>query len=534
MAILAWICFEVAAFCFITARMSLLKSSSKIGFYTFLSRAVGYVRESLVAKILGAGMLSDAFFVAFRLPNLFRSLFAEGAFNAAFIPMFAKLHEPEKAKEFAEQVFAVLFVFLLGLTILAQIFMPGFVWLLASGFAKDKQKFDITVYLTRITFPYLIFISLVSLQGGVLNSLHKFGAAAFAPVLMNLTMIFFMLGLAKYTETPAHALSWGVLASGVVQFVWLYYGCKKVGFALKLRWPKITPEIKTLMKRMLPVAIGAGVLQINVFINTQMASYIADGSVSYLYFADRLSQLPLAIIGTAIGTALLPMLSQLLRENKTVEANEMQNKGFGFAWFFSVPAALALAAIARPIVEVLFQRGQFTANDTVQVTNALIAYSLGIPAFVLIKIFTPGFYSHEDTKTPVQIAVFCIFINLLLSLVLLYGFGFNHVGLAISTSVSAWVNSALLWFILHKRRVFIFSRATLINAAKVLAAGVAMAFILNLTYNWLLPKTAVLYALALTIIIGGSVFLAVAAALGAVRIGEILAIIKRRNLGRKI
>ena len=510
--------------------MSLLKSSSKIGFYTFLSRIVGYVRESLVAKILGAGMLSDAFFVAFRLPNLFRSLFAEGAFNAAFIPMFAKLHEPEKAKEFAEQVFSVLLVFLLGLTILAQIFMPGFVWLLASGFAKDKEKFDITVLLTRITFPYLIFISLVSLQGGVLNSMHRFGAAAFAPVLMNLTMILFMLGLSKYTETPAHALSWGVLVSGLVQFAWLYWACKKANFALKLRMPKITPEIKMLMRRMIPVAIGAGVLQINVFINTQMASYIEDGSVTYLYFADRLSQLPLAIIGTAIGTALLPMLSQLLRENKTVEANEMQNKGFGFAWFFSVPAAFALAAIAQPIVEVLFQRGQFTAHDTMQVTNALMAYSLGIPAFVLIKIFTPGFYSHEDTKTPVLIAVFCIFINLVVSLVLVYGFGFNHVGLAISTSISAWINTVLLWAILHKRGVFIFNRATIINAVKVLIAAAAMGFSVYFAYGFLIPRTAILYALVLTVALGGGVFFIIATALGAVKVKELLALIRRRKI----
>lgn len=511
--------------------MSLVKSSSKIGFLTFLSRAVGYVRESLVAKILGAGMASDAFFVAFRLPNLFRSLFAEGAFNAAFIPMFAKLKEPQGAKVFAEQVFSVLLVFLLGLTVIAQIFMPSFVWLLASGFAKNPEKFDLTVALTRITFPYLIFISLVSLQGGVLNSLHRFGAAAFAPVLMNLTMIGFMLGLSKYTDTlPAYALSWGVLASGVVQFVWLYIACRRAGFALNLRVPKITPEIKTLMIRMLPVAIGAGVLQINVFINTQMASYIEDGSVSYLYFADRLSQLPLAIIGTAIGTALLPMLSQLLRENKGNEANEMQNKGFGFAWFFAVPAAFALAAIAHPIVEVLFQRGEFTANDTTQVTNALIAYSFGIPAFVLIKIFTPGFYSHEDTKTPVQIAIACIFINLVSSLLLVYGFGFNHVGLAISTSVSAWVNSVALWYILNRRGIFSFEARTLTNAIKVLAASTVMGLVIYYAYDALLAEIGLLLALAVTVALGGAVFFAAALLTGAANVKELLALIRRKKI----
>ncbi len=509
--------------------MSLLKSSSKIGFLTFLSRVAGYVRESLVAKILGAGALSDAFFVAFRLPNLFRSLFAEGAFNSAFVPMFAKLKEPEKAKEFAEQVYSVLLTWLVGLTAVAQIFMPGLVWLLASGFKADPEKFNITVMLTRITFPYLIFISLVSLQGGVLNSLHRFSAAAFAPVLMNLTMIAFMLGLSKYTQTPAHALSWGVLASGVVQFIWLWWACRKAGFSLKINRPEITPEIKTLLKRMLPVALGAGVLQINVLINTQMASYISDGSVSYLYFADRLSQLPLAIIGTAIGTALLPMLSQLLRENKTDEANTMQNKGFEFAWFFAVPAAFALAAIAHPIVQVLFERGKFTADDTTQVTNALIAYSLGIPAFVLIKIFTPGFYSHEDTKTPAKIAVFGIFINLATSFTLVYGFHFNHVGLAISTSVSAWINAFLLWFILNQRGVFIFHKKTIFNAVKILISSLVMALVVAYSYSWLTQKTDVLYALAATVMLGGIIFIVIASILGAFKITEILQMLKKRR-----
>ena len=509
--------------------MSLVKHSSKIGFLTLLSRIVGYVRESLVAKMLGAGALSDAFFVAFRLPNLFRSLFAEGAFNSAFIPMFSRLKEPDKAKEFADDVYSVLTLSLLGLTIVAQIFMPGFVWLLASGFKSNPEKFDLTVYLTRITFPYLIFISLVSLQGGVLNSLHRFSAAAFAPVLMNLTMIGFMLGLAKYTQTPAHALSWGVLASGVVQFVWLYIACKRAKFNLKFKLPHITPEIKILLKRMLPVAIGAGVLQINVFINTQMASYIENGAVSYLYFADRLSQLPLAIIGTAIGTALLPMLSQLLRENKTAEANDMQNKGFEFAWFFAVPSAFALSSIAAPIVELLFQRGQFTAHDTAQVTGALIAYSAGIPAFVLIKIFTPGFYSHEDTRTPVIIAVSCIFINLVVSIILVYGFHFNHVGLAISTSISAWVNCLCLWFILQKRRIFIFHKTTLLKALKILLSSIIMSFVLIKTYSYLALKTKLIFALGGTIISGGLIFLIIASLLGAFKISEIRQLMRRKR-----
>ncbi len=488
--------------------MALVKSSFRIGGLTLLSRIVGYVRESLIAKYLGAGALSDAFFVAFRLPNLFRSIFAEGAFNAAFIPMFGKYKTHEEAKEFAEKVYSVLLAALLFITVLAQIFMPGLVWLLASGFEKNPEKFELSVLLTRITFPYLIFISLVSLQGGILNSVNRFAAAAFSPVLMNLTMIIGMIGLSKYTETPAHALSWGVLAAGIVQFIALFYSCKKAGFVLRLRMPRLSPEIKLLLKRMLPVALGAGVLQINVLINTQIASYVSDGAVSYLYFADRISQLPLAIIGTAVGTALLPMLSRAFRDANQIEANNMQNRGFELSWMLSVPAAFALVVIAQPVVQVLFERGEFTHNDTINVTRALIAYSVGIPAFVLVKIFTPGFFSKEDTKTPVKIAVFAIFINLLVSLVLIKGYHMDHMALAISTTVSQWVNALLLWFILWRRDLFHFENIALVRAVKTLAVSAFMAAVSYYLMKALWADFGVYIALLVTVVAGGATYLA--------------------------
>ena len=510
--------------------MSLIKSSFKIGFLTFLSRAVGYFRESLIAKILGAGAMSDSFFVAFRLPNLFRSIFAEGAFNAAFVPMFAKITDEEEQRKFAGQVFSFLTAVLLIITIIAELAMPALVYGLASGFKEDPTKFDLTVALTRITFPYLLFISLVSLQGGILNTKDKFSAAAFAPVLMNLTMIVFLLGLKEFTETPAHALSWGVFAAGITQFIYLYYSCVKAGFRLKVKKPEINPQIKTLLKRMLPVAIGAGVLQINVFINTQMASHLADGSVSYLYFADRLSQLPLAIIGTAIGTALLPMLSKLLREGKSEEANKLQNRGFEFSWLLALPSAVALTVIAEPIVQLLFERGKFGAGDTISVTHALVAYSFGIPAFVLMKIFTPGFYSYEDTKTPVYIAVFCILINVVLSATLLYGFGANHVGLAVSTSVSSWINAILLYAVLHKRGIFQFEKNTLVNAVKILIASLIMAVVLYFAYAALIVKFGVAASLVVTMAVGGLVYFAVASISGALDVKYLLQVLKTRKI----
>jgi putative peptidoglycan lipid II flippase len=508
--------------------MSLIKSSSKIGLLTLLSRIAGYVRESLIAKYLGAGAVSDAFFVAFRLPNLFRSIFAEGAFNSAFIPMFSKHSDPEKAKEFGDKVYSALLFCLLILTAVAQIFMPQLVWLLASGFQEDQEKFDLAVLLTRITFPYLIFISLVSFQGGVLNSVNRFSAAAFSPVLMNLVMIAFMLGLHEYTETPAHALSWGVTASGVVQFVWLWWACRRAGYVFKIKMPHFSPEIRTLLKRMLPVALGAGVLQINVLINTQIASYIDDGAVSYLYFADRISQLPLAIIGTAVGTALLPMLSKAYRDNNSVEAHAMQNRGFEFSWFLTIPAALALIAIAQPVVQILFERGEFTHEDTINVTNALIAYSFGIPAFVLVKIFAPGYYANEDTKTPVQIAIFSIALNLLMSLGLIWGMGMDHTALAISTSFSQWVNAGLLWFFLYKRGLFQFETKTLSNAFKAFVIAAVMAFICYLLYDYLLERAGMLAALGVTVCVGGTVYFGLSILFKVIDISEVKKLLRRR------
>ena len=484
--------------------MSLLKSSFKIGSLTLLSRLVGYIRDVMIASRLGAGMLSDAFFVSFRLPNIFRSLFAEGAFNAAFVPMFAKIKDKEAAREFAERVFAVLLVALLAFTLLAQIFMPGLVWLLASGF--EGEKFQLSVMLTRITFPYLILISLVSLLGGVLNSVDKFGAVAFTPVLMNFSMIIAVLLLDGYFPNAAYAFSIGVMVSGVVQFGYLYSECRKAGYKLNLKRPHFTPEIKKLLKNMFPVMLGAGVLQINVLVNTQIASYVSDGAVSYLYYADRISQLPLAIIGTAIGTAMLPMLSRLFRENEVQKANETQNSAFEIAWFFSVPAAFGVLAIAGPIVSVLFERDNFSHADSIAVTRALWAYSLGIPAFVLMKIFTPGFYSTDDTKTPVKIAVACIVANLAISLTLIHIFHFDHMGLAIATSASSWLNVLLLIIALYKRKLFSFTEKTSKNAIKILAASIIMAIVVYAFYSAAEGHLPIVVDLVVSVALGGGVF----------------------------
>jgi putative peptidoglycan lipid II flippase len=507
--------------------MSLLKSSFKIGLFTLLSRFVGYFRDILIASRLGAGAMSDAFLVAFRLPNVFRSLFAEGAFNAAFVPLFAKMKQKEHAQRFAADVFNVLFFALIIMCTLAQIFMPGLVWLLASGF--EGEKFVLATQLTRITFFYLLFISLTSLFGGILNSENKFGAVAFTPVLLNITMILTVLLLGNKFENQAYAFAFGVALAGVVQFLYLLNECRKIGFKFKIKLPKLSPDVKHMLKNMVPVMIGAGVLQINVLINTQIASYISDGSVSYLYYADRIAQLPLAIIGTAVGTALLPSLARLYREKDIKKANDMQNHAFDIVWFLSVPAAFGVLAIAYPIISVIFERNSFGHADSVAVSKALLAYSLGIPAFVLLKIFTTGFYSNDDTKTPVKIAAVCIAANIAISLTLIKVFGFDHVGLAIATSAASWLNVILLWYFLSKRKMFSFERKTIIRALKILLSSAIMALVVYEFFAYSNNFIKMSYSLFLSIIVGGMAFVVLAYITKAFDLREYLSILKRKN-----
>lgn len=454
--------------------MSLVKSSATVGSLTMLSRVFGYTRDLLIAARLGAGPVSDAFFVAFRLPNLFRALFAEGAFNAAFVPMFSKLKDKDESKKFAENIFSIMIIFLLGFTILAQIFMPVLVWVLASGFEEGSEKFEMAVSLTRITFFYLFFVSLVSLLGGVLNSLKKFAAFASAPVLMNFCMIGALLTYTESAEISVYALAWSVFAAGIVQFIWLYYFCVKNGYSLKFKIPKLSPKTREMFRKMLPVMIGAGVLQINLVINTQIASYLEDGAISILYYADRLSQLPLAIIGTAMGTVLLPTVSRNYGDKDYAQAARTQSRAFEFGWLLGIPCAVGMVIIAEPLIQVLFERDEFTSSDTANVSTALIAYAVGIPAFILVKIFIVPFYASGDTSTPVKIGIFCILVNLSTSLSLIYLADFSFLALAISTTISSWVNFLLLITILKLRGIYKLPSEKLRFAAKALIPAAIM------------------------------------------------------------
>lgn len=453
---------------------SLIKSSLTIGFYTMISRILGFARDVTIAAFLGASWLSDAFFVAFKIPNLLRRLFAEGAFNAAFVPMFAgqlAVEGEEKAKAFADEALSLLVSVLLVVSTICIVTMPWLMHVLAPGFDTEPEKFDLTVLLTQITMPYIIFISVVSLLGGVLNSFNRFAAVAATPILMNLCLIIVPMPVADVVPTYAHALAIAVFVAGLVQMFWLMYWCNRLQVMPRLRYPHLTEQMKKLFKLMTPAALGAGVAQINVFIDLIIASHIANG-VSYLYYADRLSELPLAIIGIAVGTALLPMLSKQLREGKIDAAKHSQNRALEFALILGLPSSMGLMMLAKPLISVLYERAAFSAADTAATYPALIAFSAGLPAFILIKVLTPAFYANHDTKTPFKIAAMCILVNLALNLLLIYPF--KHVGMAIATTIAGWLNVSLIIWQLEKMNLFATDAKLRQRLPRILISGVAM------------------------------------------------------------
>ncbi len=453
--------------------MSLIKSSATIGGYTLISRLLGFARDVTIASSLGASFLSDAFFVAFKLPNFLRRLFAEGAFNAAFVPMFSGMlavDGEEKAKQFASEAMSFLLLILFFVTAIFILCMPWLMYVLAPGFSADATKFELTIALTRITMPYIIFISLVSLFGGILNSGDKFAAVAATPIILNLCLIIVPFFVQPITPTEAHALSVAVFVAGVAQWLWLLYFCKRRNMLPKLVRPRLTPNVKKLLLLIAPAALGAGVAQINLFVDIIIASQF-DSGVSYLYYADRINELPLAIIGIAVGTVLLPVLSRHIRKGNMEAAYKTQNQAIAFALFLSLPAMAAIIMLAEPIIRVMFERGAFLPADTVATYKALIAFAIGLPAFILIKILAPCFFANEDTKTPFKIATFCIAVNLILNLVLMGSM--QHVGMALATSIAGWTNVGLMLVSL-KRRSWIVLEGYLVKEIAKMVAGCAV------------------------------------------------------------
>ncbi|MEO6394497.1 MAG: murein biosynthesis integral membrane protein MurJ [Devosia sp.] len=427
--------------------MSLYRNFLNVGILTLGSRILGFVRDALVAAVLGTGFAADAYLAAFRFPNLFRRLFAEGAFNTAFIPLFARSLEQEgqePARVWAARILSWLLAVVLAVTILAEIFMPLVLAPFVPGFLDDPAKYELTVLLTRICFPYLMFMSLMAAYAAILNGLGHFKAAAFAPILLNIVMIAFMAPLVLYPNTAIQTAIWiaiGTLAGGVAQLAMVYAAIRRAGFVPRLQWPRFDAEVRRFWVLAIPAVIAGGITQINIFVGTIIASS-ADSAISYLYYADRLYQLPLGIIGIAIGTVLLPELSRHLKGGRDAEADKAQSQSLLIAMFLSLPAATALIALAFPIVRVLFERGAFTALDTQETADTLIWFAAGLPAYVLVRVLQPGFFAREDTRTPTLFAALSMAINVGLSLALFPIM--QHVGIALATSAAAWTNAIML------------------------------------------------------------------------------------------
>ena len=501
-----------------------------VGLWTMASRVLGFARDMLIADMLGIGPVADAAFVALRLPNLFRRLFGEGAFNAAFVPSISTiLHKEgmEAAAGFAEEATAVMIFWLGGITVLGEIFMPWLLYVLAPGFAGNHGKFALAVVLTRIMFPYLFFVCLTALFSGVLNAMGRFAAAAAAPVLFNVISILSLLALSRYLPNPGYALAWGVSISGVAQMLLLIAAMRRAGMRLTLPRPRLTPRMRTLFRRMAPGLVGAGVTQLNVSIDIIIGTLLPAGSVSILYYADRVNQLPLGVIGTAAGTALLPAITRHIALGEEDAAQSALNRALESVLMLTLPAAVGLAVAARPVMDVAFVRGAFTTQTAILAGHSLAAFAIGLPVFAIVKILNPGFYARGDTSTPVKIGIAAVLLNLGLNLVFMHPL--QAVGPALATSLSSACNAAMLAWLLQKRGHFTLDAPARRRLPRILLAGAIMAAALYGTLNLLPPgKTSIPGFLLLTLV-GFIAYAGAGLGLRAFDLAELGALVKRRR-----
>ncbi len=475
--------------------MQLYRSFATVGGLTLLSRVFGFLRDILIAATLGSSAVADAFFVAFRFPNLFRRLFAEGAFNAAFVPLFAKRLEGEgreAARVFAEEAMSGLVFILLALTIVAEIAMPLLMYGLAPGFDATPDKFDLAVMLTRITMPYLICMSLVALLSGVLNSFGKFVESSSVSIVLNVTMMaatLIAMWLGLQNDPRAGVIqAWGVFAAGILQLWLLLDGIRRNGIWLKLRWPRMTEGMRRLIHLGIPGVIAGGVTQINIVIGTVIAS-LQNGAVSYLYYADRIYELPLAIVGIAVGVVLLPDVSRHLRAENHEAVMDSQNRSLEFSLLLTLPAAVALALVPGAIVAALYERGAFTAAATPPTAYALGIFALGLPSFVMIKVFSPAYFAREDTKTPMIYAAISLTANTIGSVALFFLFRayglMPHLGIAVATTLGGWLNASLLFRTLVAKGHFVADRRLRQKLPRIVLSSALMGVALWFVAHWL-------------------------------------------------
>jgi len=519
--------------------MNLARALGSVGGLTLASRVLGLVRDSLFARFVGASFASDAFLIAFRLPNMFRALFAEGAFSAAFIPLFnKKVADPDggglaSGVAFAEDALSVLLPLLILFTAVVEIAAWPVTWALSGGFNRATgAEFAYAVGLARLTFPYLPLISLVSLLGGILNSLHRFWVNAAAPILLNLTLI---AALVFFHESEplftARNQAVAVTVSGALQLLWLWWACRRAGVTLRLKRPRLGPDVRRLLSLIWPAAAGAGAVQINLVVSTALAAkLLPEGSVSYIYYADRLNQLPLGLIGIGLGTVLLPTISHQLGRGDETAAMATQNRGLELALLLTLPATVALIVCGVPIAAALFQHGQFTPADTLLTAQALAAFSVGLPSYILVKVLTPGFYARHDTRTPVRYATWSMVVNLGLNLLLIPSIG--HVGPPLATAAASTVNVAFLYRALRTRGHFAPDRQLRRRTPRLLLAALAMGGVMYLLLDLFRPyvtgagieRWGAMLALVAT---GALVYTAASFLFGALRPADVRALLRR-------
>ena len=521
------------AFRSISSVMKLLKAMATVAGLTGVSRILGFIRDILTAAILGAGPIADAFFVALKLPNFFRRVTAEGAFSVAFVPLYSEnltKEGQERASRFVSNAFSIMMLFLAPITILAIVAMPVIISVIAPGFQEDALRQELAIELSRITFPYLLLMSLTALLGGVLNAHDRFAPFASTPIFFNICLIIALLFFTPFSETAGHALSYGIAAAGVAQFLWMVYCLRRAKIEMYLRRPEYTPNIKKLFKLMGPGVVGAGVMHINLFADLIIASLLASGSISYLYYADRLNQLPLGMVGIAVGTALLPMLSKSIAAGDTKETQKLFNRALEVSLLLALPAAAALFVIPQTLIGALFERGAFDAGDTAIAAKVLMGYSIGLPAYVAAKVFSTGYWSQQDTMSPVKISIMTTVLNIALALSLI---GFMGVaGIATATGLVAWFQLSLLYRGLRKNDALQFDARFKSVIFKIIFSTFMMAGVLLAVDNYFqeLPNGSELnrvLRLIGMVLIGLIVYGVSVITTGAIKIDELKRYLKR-------
>jgi len=469
-------------------RSHVMKAAGVVGLATFASRILGFIRDMVVAGFFGAGLATDAFFVAFRLPNLLRRLFAEGSLTISFVPVFTEYLEKKSRKdafELAEAAFSVLSVILAAVSVTGVIFAPILVRLIAPGFVAMEGKYALTVFLTRLMFPYIFFISLVALCMGILNSLRHFAMPALAPVALNISMIAAAVLLRGFFREPITAVAVGVVVGGVAQLVMQVPVLFRKGVRLRPRFDFSHPGIKRIAVLMIPAVFGAAVYQVNIFVSTLLASFLPQGSVSYLYYADRLVQLPLGIFAIAIGTASLPSFAGQVARGEYEEFRMSISFSLRLIFFVTIPATCALVILRVPIISVLFERGEFDAISTIKTATALLYYAVGLWAFSAIRVVVSAFYALQDTKTPVRVAVVSLVVNIIMGIILMYPL--KHGGLALATSIASAVNIILLTVVLHRRTGAFIDRPFVLSVSKACLASLVMSVVIQaavVSFEW--------------------------------------------------